>query len=80
MRNGEKDLHLREQNYCNIMLSFIIWIIGVVLTIKAAIEIWGISGDAFKKIVFIVLLLLTSWIGLAVYYLFAKKRIAGWVK
>lgn len=41
------------------MIGFIIWIIGVVLTIKAAIEIWNLNVDPVKKIVVIVLLVLT---------------------
>ena len=62
------------------MVAFIIWIIGVVLTIKAAIEIWNLNVDSVKKIVVIVLLVLTSWIGIAVYYLVAKDKLATWLK
>lgn len=61
------------------MIGFIIWIIGVVLTIKAAIEIWNLNVDPVKKIVVIVLLVLTSWIGIAVYYLVAKDKLATWL-
>ncbi len=60
--------------------GFIIWIIGVVLTIKAAIEIWNLNVDPVKKIVVIVLLVLTSWLGIAVYYLVAKDKLATWLK
>ena len=62
------------------MIGFIIWIIGVVLTIKAAIEIWNLNVDPVKKIVVIVLLVLTSWLGIAVYYLVAKDKFATWLK
>lgn len=62
------------------MIGFIIWIIGVVLTIKAAVEIWNFNVDPVKKIVVIVLLVLTSWIGIAVYYLVAKDKLATWLK
>lgn len=62
------------------MIGFIIWIIGVVLTIKAAIEIWNLNVDTVKKIVVIVLLVLTSWLGIAVYYLVAKDKLATWLK
>lgn len=48
------------------MIGFIIWIIGVVLTIKAAIEIWNLNVDPVKKI--------------AVYYLVAKDKLATWLK
>ncbi|MGM9765418.1 MAG: hypothetical protein ACI3ZO_03580 [Candidatus Cryptobacteroides sp.] len=62
------------------MITFIIWIIGVVLTIKAAMEIWKLNVDSVKKLVVIVLLVLTSWLGLAVYYLLAKDKLAEWLK
>ena len=62
------------------MIGFIIWIVGVVLTIKAAIEILNLNVDPVKKIVVIVLLVLTSWIGIAVYYLVAKDKLATWLK
>lgn len=62
------------------MIGFIIWIIGVVLTIKAAVEIWNLNVDPVKKIVVIVLLVLTSWLGIAVYYLVAKDKLATWLK
>lgn len=62
------------------MIGFIIWIIGVVLTTKAAIEIWNLNVDPVKKIVVIVLLVLTSWLGIAVYYLVAKDKLATWLK
>ena len=62
------------------MIGFIIWIVGVVLTIKAAIEIWNLNVDPVKKIVVIVLLVLTSWIGIAVYYRVAKDKLATWLK
>ena len=62
------------------MIGFIIWIIGVVLTIKAALDIWKIPGDTVKKILSIVILLLTSWVGLLFYYFYAKDHLADWVK
>lgn len=62
------------------MLEFIIWLVGLILCIKAVIEIWNLNGDFAKKLLFIILILLTSWVGLVVYYFFAKDNIAGWVK
>ena len=50
------------------MISFIIWIIGVVLTIKV------------KKILFIAVIVLTSWLGLIFYYLIGKDKMPQWVK
>lgn len=62
------------------MIGFIIWVIGLVLTIKAALDVWKTNGDTVKKLLFIIVLLLTSWIGLIVYYLFAKDKMAEWLK
>lgn len=62
------------------MISFIIWVIGVVLTVKAAMEIWKINGDNVKKVLFIIIIILTSWIGLLFYYLVGKDKMPEWVK
>ena len=56
------------------MLSTIIWLVGLILAIKAALEIWNLNGDTFKKVVFVVLVLICSWVGLLVYYLFARDK------
>lgn len=61
------------------MIGFIIWAIGLVLTVKAALEIWKLNADAVKKLVVVVLLLLTSWLGLAFYYLYGKERMGDWL-
>ena len=43
------------------MIGFIIWIIGVILTIRAAMEIWRWRGIATeKRLVAIILVILTS--------------------
>ena len=52
----------------------------VVLSEEDDIEIWNLNVDPVKKIVVIVLLVLTSWIGIAVYYLVAKDKLATWLK
>ncbi len=62
------------------MIAFICWVIGLVLSIKAALEIYHLEGDLLKKVLFIVLVLLCSWLGLAVYYLFARDKMPEWVK
>lgn len=60
------------------MIGFIIWIVGVVLTIKAAIEIAGMNVSLWKRIVAIILILATSWLGLIFYYLIARGRMESW--
>lgn len=62
------------------MIGFIIWIIGLVLAVKAALEIYNLNGDTLKKVLFIILVLCTSWVGLIVYYLIARDKMAQWVK
>ena len=62
------------------MIGFIIWIIGLVPTIKAGMEMWKTNGDMAKKLLFIVLIIITSWLGLAFYYFYAKDKVAEWVK
>lgn len=61
-------------------MGTIIYIVGLVLAIIAALEIFKLNGDMIKKIIAIVVVLLTSWVGLAVYFFFARTRIAEWVK
>ena len=62
------------------MIGFIIWIVGLILTIKACLEIWKLPVDGVKKLLAIVVLLITSWIGLIVYYFFAKDKLGDWLK
>ncbi len=62
------------------MLGFIIWVIGVVLTIKAGLEIWRTNGDFVKKILFIIVIILTSWVGLVFYYFYGKSQMTKWLK
>ena len=46
------------------MIGFIIWIIGLILAIKAVLEIMQWKVDGVKKLLVAILVLLTSWIGL----------------
>ena len=49
------------------MVGFVIWIVGLVLTIKAALEIWRIHASIERRLIAIILIVLTSWIGLLFY-------------
>ena len=62
------------------MISFIIWIIGLVLAIKAVLEILKWPVDGVKKLLVAILVLLTSWIGLAVYYLWGRENLPSILK
>lgn len=62
------------------MIALLIWIVGLILTIKACLEIWKLPVDRVKKLLAIIVLLITSWIGLIVYYFFAKDKLTDWLK
>lgn len=62
------------------MLATIVYIVGLVLAIRAVIDIFKKPIGIVGKIICAVLVLATSWIGLAVYYLYAKDHIVKWFK
>ena len=62
------------------MIGTIIYIIGLVLAIKAVLEIIKLPISGAGKIISAVVVLCTSWIGLAVYYLYAKDKLVDWFK
>ena len=61
-------------------MGSIIYIIGVVLAVLAVLDIIKKPISVVGKIITAVLVLATSWIGLAVYYLYAKDRLTKWFK
>jgi disulfide bond formation protein DsbB len=61
-------------------MGSIIYIIGVVLAVLAVLDIIKKPINLVGKIISIVLVLITSWIGLAVYYLYAKDHLTEWFK
>ncbi|MBR6538752.1 MAG: hypothetical protein IKT76_02695 [Bacteroides sp.] len=62
------------------MMAFIIWLVGLVLCIKAVLEVWKWNVDTVKKLLVIILLLVTSWIGLAVYYFWGRENLPKMLK
>ncbi|MBQ2133283.1 MAG: hypothetical protein II202_04260 [Bacteroidales bacterium] len=61
-------------------MGTIIWLVGTILAIKAVLEVFKKNISTGWKIIWSVLLLVTGWIGLAVYYFYAKDKIEGWSK
>ena len=61
-------------------MGSIIYIVGVVLSVLAVLDIIKKPISLVGKIITAVLVLATSWIGLAVYYLYAKDRLTKWFK
>ncbi len=61
-------------------MGSIIYIIGVVLAVLAVLDILKKPISTVGKIISAVLVVCTSWIGLAVYYLYAKNHLTEWFK
>ncbi len=61
-------------------MGSIIYIVGVVLSVLAVLDIIKKPISIVGKIITAILVLATSWIGLAVYYLYAKDRLTKWFK
>ena len=61
-------------------MKSIIYIIGLVLAVLAVIDICKKPISVVGKVICSVIVLLTSWIGLNVYYLWAKDHITEWFK
>lgn len=62
------------------MLGFIVWLIGVILAVKAVIDILKWNINPIVKILVAILLLATSWIGLIVYYFWGKDNLERLLK
>ena len=62
------------------MAFTIIYIVGVILGVVAVLEILGQPINLLAKILVIVFVLLTSWIGIAVYYLLLRGNLTKWFK
>ena len=61
-------------------MGTVIYLIGLVLAVLAVIDILTKPISLVGKIICCVLVLITSWIGLLVYYLYAKNHITEWFK
>ena len=61
-------------------MGSIIYIIGVVLAVLAVLDIIKKPISLVGKIISAALVLLPSWVGLVVYYLYAKNHLTEWFK
>ena len=61
-------------------MASIVYIVGVVLSVLAVLDIIKKPISLIGKIITAVLVLATSWIGLADYYLYAKNHLTEWFK
>lgn len=58
----------------------LLYVIGVVLSVLAVIDILKKPISVAGKIITAVVVLLTSWVGVAVYYFYAKDHLTEWFK
>ena len=61
-------------------MTNLIYFIGVVLSIIAVLDIIKKPISLVGKIISCVLVLAFSWVGLLVYYLYAKDHLTDWFK
>ena len=61
-------------------MGSIIYVIGIVLAVLAVLDIIKKPISLVGKIISCVLVLITSWVGLVVYYLYAKDHLTEWFK
>ena len=62
------------------MVATIIYVVGVILGVVAVLEILSQPINIFTKIVISILVVITSWIGIAIYYLFLRGNLTLWFK
>ena len=61
-------------------MATIIYLAGLVLAILAVIDIFKKPIGIVGKVITAVIVLATSWLGLIVYFLYAKNHITEWFK
>ena len=62
------------------MAFTILYVVGVILGVVTVLEILGQPINLLGKIIVIAFVLLTSWIGLAVYYLLLRGNLTRWFR
>lgn len=58
----------------------IVYVIGIVLGVLAVLDIFKKNISTPGKIICSLVVLLTSWVGILVYFLWAKDHVAEWFK
>ncbi len=62
------------------MVATIIYVVGVILGVLAVLEILSQPINVLTKILISILVVITSWIGIAVYYLLQRGNLTKWFK
>lgn len=62
------------------MIGLIVWLVGMILALRAAIEIGTLNVSLEKRLIAIGVVILTSWLGLLFYSFYAKYRMVEWLR
>ncbi len=62
------------------MIGTIIYIIGIILGVKAVLEIIKEPISGSGKLIAALVVLLLSWVGIAIYYIFMRGNLTKWFK
>lgn len=62
------------------MAASIIYVVGVILGVVAVLEILSQPINLLSKILVSAFVVITSWIGIAIYYLFLRGNLTRWFK
>lgn len=71
---------MQKINNTHIMLSAILYLLGAALGVVAIFEILKMPISTAGKVISIFLLLVMSWLGLVIYYLFARHNLVRWFR
>lgn len=61
-------------------MGTIIWLVGLVCAIWCVLDIFKKNISTVGKVIIAVVVLLTSWVGILVYMLWAKNHLQEWFK
>ena len=62
------------------MPATIIYVVGVILGVVAVLEILSQPINLFSKIIISFFVVIASWVGIAVYYLFLRGNLTRWFR
>ena len=62
------------------MIGTIVWLIGLVCAIWCVLDIFKKNISTGGKVIAAVVVLLTSWVGLALHYFYGRAHLQEWFK
>ena len=60
-------------------MGTILYLVGLVCAVLAVLDIFKKNISTAGKVIASIVVLLTSWLGFAVYYFYAKDKIVEWM-